>query len=101
MRGQVEGDLKTWFIEIFNESRPVVRLHSDEELLLLAQFILNMTKGRHVCHVLKALRLPSLTDVRSVVQEARAQQQVFATLLTSTRSFLEESFRTQLMGEIK
>lgn len=101
LRGQVEGDLKTWFIEIFNESRPVVRLHSDEELLLLTQFILNMTKGRPVGHVLKALRLPSLTDVRSVVQEARAQQQVFATLLTNTRSFLEESFRTQLMGEIK
>jgi hypothetical protein len=78
-----------------------VRLHSDEELLLLTQFVLTMTKGRPIGLALKALRLPSLVDVRSLVQEARAQQQVFATLLSNSRSFLEESFRTQLMGELK
>lgn len=101
LRAQVEGDHKTWFLELFSDVRSVVRLHSDEELLQFTQFVLQAAKGRSVGMILKALRLPELLPVQSVVQESRAQQQVFATLMNETRAFLEESFRLQLLGEHK
>jgi len=99
LRLQVEGDLKTWFLEVFNDKRPVLRLHSDEELLLFAQFVLQMAQGRPLGQVLRALRLPGLMEMREIVRECRAQQQIFAKLLQETGHFLEESFRTHLLPE--
>jgi hypothetical protein len=93
LRGQVEGDLKTWFLEIFNDRKPILKLHSGEELLLFAQFVLQLANGKPLGRVLKALRLPALSDVGNLVQEARSQQNIFSTLLHDTRTFLEESFR--------
>jgi hypothetical protein len=99
LRMQVEGDLKTWFLEVFNDKKPVVRLHSDEELLLFTQFIFQTALGRPLGRVLKALRLPALNEVREIVQQARGKQQVFATLLQESGAFLEESFRLHLIPE--
>jgi hypothetical protein len=99
LRMQVEGDLKTWFLEVFNDKKPVVRLHSDEELLLFTQFIFQTAQGRPLGRVLKALRLPALHEVREIVQQARGKQQVFATLLQESAAFLEESFRLHLIPE--
>ncbi|MBY0517657.1 MAG: hypothetical protein K2P81_12145 [Bacteriovoracaceae bacterium] len=99
LRAQVEGDLKTWFLEIFNDKKAVLRLHSEEELLLFGQFILQMCHGRPLGMVLKAIRLPALSEVKNLVQQARAQHKIFGTLLSETSKFLEESFRQQLILE--
>lgn len=101
LRGQVEGDLKTWFLEIFNDRKPILKLHSEEELLLFAQFVLQLANGKPVGRVLKALRLPALGDIRNLVQEARSQQHIFSTLLQETRTFLEESFRMPMDSDAR
>lgn len=96
LKSQIEGDLKTWILEICHEGRSVVRLHSEESLLLFTQFIVQSAIGRPISQVLRAIRLPLLQDMSPLIQNVKTQQNVFNDLLSQTTQFLEESFRMQL-----
>lgn len=98
LRGQVEGDLKTWFLEVFNSQGPVMRLHSDEEMLLLAQFILQNALGVELGKIVRALRLPRLSELKDIVGHTIQQRRVFTTLNQEAQQFMDDCFRLQFMG---
>lgn len=97
LRAQVEGDLRTWFLDIFSAKQACVRLHSDEEMLLLAQYILQSAQGVELGRVLRALRLPMLAELKPIVGHTIKQRRVFAELITETGQFIDECFRVQFM----
>lgn len=98
LRSLVEGDLRTWFLEVFNTNGPVLRMHSDEEMLLLAQFILQSATGMELGKIMRALRLPALSELKAIVGHTVQQRRVFTDLSTQAQSFMDESFRLQFMG---
>lgn len=98
LRMQVEGDLKTYFLEVFNSQRPVLRLHSEEEMLLLAQFILNSAQGVELGRILKALQLPALAELKDIVGHTIQQRRTFSDLSVQAQQFMDECFRLQFMA---
>lgn len=99
LRSQVEGDLRTFFLEVFTGSGLCVRLHSEEEMLLLAQFVLESAKGIPVSRILRALRLPALPALKGIVGQNLHQKDALLSLLESVRSFMDESFRFSSLPE--
>jgi hypothetical protein len=99
LKSQVDGELRLWSLEFSNSQRVICRLHSDEGMLLFAQFIAQFAIGRSIGQLIKALRLPSLTDMQRVVGQAKNKQSVFNELLMFTSNYLEECFRTQFLTE--
>ncbi len=99
LKSQVDGELRLWSLEFSNNQRVICRLHSDEGMLLFAQFIAQFAIGRSIGQLIKALRLPSLTDMQRVVGQAKNKQSVFNELLMFTSNYLEECFRTQFLTE--
>lgn len=98
LRMQVEGELRSWFLEVFNTRGPIMRLHSDEEMLLLAQFIFQSAYGIELGKVMKALRLPGLSELKGIVGHTIQQRRVFTDLNSQIHQFMDDCFRLQFMG---
>jgi len=96
LRTYVEGERKSFSLELLTETRSIVQLHSEEELLLFIQFVLQGAKGRPVGQVLKALHVPALAEVRAVIGESLAQQKIFSALQREAHQLLEQNFRTPM-----
>lgn len=99
LKSQIDGELRLWTLEFSNNERVIARLHSDESMLLFAQFIAQFALGRSIGQLIKALRLPTLNDMQEVVEHAKDKQSVFHELLNFTSNYLEECFRTQFLTE--
>ncbi len=97
LRGQIEGDNRTWFLEVFADGKPRLRLHSDEEMLVFAQFLFQSAGNAPLGKVLRALRLPPLADLKAILGHTLQQRQVFEALLKEVGEFFDESFRQQIL----
>ena len=75
-----------------------MRLHSEEEMLLLAQFIFQSAYGIELGKVMKALRLPKLSELKDIVGHTIQQRKVFIELNEQIQQFMDDSFRLQFMG---
>lgn len=97
LRSQVEGDLRTWMLELGNENQTFLRLHGEQEILQFAQFILQGATGMPMGRVLKAIRLPMQTELKQVLSQGLGQAQVLEDLRQVAQQFIDDSFRLQMM----
>ncbi len=97
LRSMMEGDLRTWHLDLETDAGVPVRLHADESLLSFAQFVLQGARGVPVPHVLRALRLPGAAPLRLAMEANQDQGRVLAELLAEARAFVDESFRHQFV----
>jgi hypothetical protein len=97
LRSVVEGDLRSWVLELGNDRQVMVRLHGEQEILQFAQFILQGANGMPVGRVLKAIRLPRQHDLQQILSQGSGQTQVLEDLRLAAQQFIDDSFRLQMM----
>jgi len=98
LRSMIDGDLRTWHLELETDQGAPVRLHADEALLNFAQYVLKGALGVPVPHVLRALRLPAAAPLKRALEANLGQGRVLSELLTEARTFVDEQFRLQFVG---
>jgi hypothetical protein len=88
-----EGELKLYSLELLFQDRVIVRLHTEEVMASFINFILSQANGVAISRILKAVHIPSLTDLKSVVSNTESSKVAYSELLEKVQKSIMEAFR--------
>jgi hypothetical protein len=92
-----EGDLKFHSIEILHNKKPIVRLHSEEPMVLFLHFLLSEAQGVAISKLLRAIHVPSIKDLREVIESIKDFKVIYEELLKEVQSSILNSMRLQVL----
>ncbi len=93
----VDGDIKMFSLEIMSGKDIILRLHSDELMILFLQFILSQASGISISKLLKGIYVPSLKDLKEVVSQTENLKSVYSELLNQVKNSIFNTFRMHLI----
>ena len=93
MRVTHEGELKLHSLELISNNRVIVRLHSEEIIILFVNFLLSHANNIPLSKVLRAIHIPSLNDLKQVIDTTQNLKQTYQELLTKVQSSILTAFR--------
>jgi hypothetical protein len=96
-----EGDLKFYFLELMSGDRVIVRFCSEEIVILFLNFILSHALNVPISKILKAVHLPSLTDLMSIIDSTEDMKQTYQALLDKVQLSIQSLFRTHVVSPKK
>lgn len=88
-----EGDLKLYALELISDETVVVRLHAEEAMVLFIQFILNHATNVPVSKILRAVHVPSLSDLKSIIETTQSFKGIYQELLNSVQKSIMDAMR--------
>jgi hypothetical protein len=92
-----EGDLKLYSLELFNERKTVVRLHAEEPMILFIQFLLSHASGVAISKLLRAVHVPSLTELKEIIETTKDFKVIYGELLKDVQSSIMNAMRIQVL----
>ena len=96
-----EGDLKFYFLELLSGDKVIVRFCSEEIVILFLNFILSHALNVPISKILKAVHLPSLTDLMSIIDTTQEMKQTYQSLLEKVQFSIQSVFRTHVVSPKK
>jgi hypothetical protein len=96
-----EGDLKLYSLDLMSEDQTIVRLHSDEIMLLFIQYILNEARGVSLSKLLRAIHLPALSDLKEVIDSTQNFKSIYQDLLNRTQKAMMDAYRLHVTPKRK
>ncbi len=88
-----DGEMKLYSLELISQGNVILRLHSDEMMLLFIQFILSQASGIPISKLLKAVHLPSIEDLKEIISETQNFRTYYNELLESVQNSIFNAFR--------
>ena len=97
MRVYHEGELKLYSLELLSDKKTIVRLHAEEAMILFIQFLLSHAEGVAVSKILRAIHVPSLNDLREIIETTKDFKVVYEELLNQVESSIMNAMRLQII----
>lgn len=88
-----EGELKLHSLELIAANKVIVRLHTEESMALFINFILSQASGVPISRILRAVHVPALADLKSVISETHSFKITYTELLERVRKSIMEAMR--------
>jgi len=88
-----EAELKLTALELKSNGKVIVRLHADELMISFLNFILSEAQNVPISKLLRAIYIPSLEDLKSVVEDTQLLRQTYADLLSRVQNTIQDAFR--------
>lgn len=88
-----EGELKLYSLELISNERVIVCIHSEELIILFLNFLLTHAQNVAISKILKAIHVPSLSDLKLVVESTQGLKETYQTLLEKVESSILMAFR--------
>lgn len=88
-----EGDLKLYSLEFISHGKIVVRLHAEESLINFIQFLLGHANGVPIAKILKAVHIPSINDLKSIIEDSQSFKVIYQELLDRVQKSITDAFR--------
>lgn len=92
-----EGELKLFSLELIHAGRPIVRLHAEEPLILFIQFLLSHASGLPISKILRAIHVPSVTDLKEVLESTKDFSLLYEELLVQIQNSITSAMRLQIL----
>ncbi len=96
MKVSHEGDLKLYSLELISNDRVIVRLHAEELIILFVNFLLTHAQNVPLSKIIKAIHIPSINDLKLVVETTQGLKQTYKELLESVQTSIQTSFRSHV-----
>jgi hypothetical protein len=91
-----EGELKLYSLELISNGRVIVRLHAEELIILFVSFLLTHAVNVPLSKILKAIHVPSLNDLKLVVETTQGLKQTYQELLEKVQNSIQMAFRVHV-----
>lgn len=91
-----EGELKLYSLELLSHGKVVVRFHAEEVMVLFIHLILSKVPHVAISKILRAVQVPSLEDLKSIISATQNFKTVYQGLLTQVQNSILEAFRHQV-----
>ena len=91
-----EGDLKLFSLELISNNKVIVRLHAEEIIILFVNFILTQAVNVPLSKILKAIQVPSLSDLKLVVESTHGLKETYQELLEKVQASMLMAFRVHV-----
>lgn len=91
-----EGELKLYSLELITHERTIVRLHAEEAMILFIHFLLSHATNVPVSKILRAVHVPSLYDLKEIIETTKMQKVVYESLLSEVQSAIVNAMRIQV-----
>lgn len=88
-----EGDLKLYSIELHSGEKVIVRFHAEEVIVMFLNFLLSHASGAPISKILKAIHIPSLGDLKQIIDSTQGLKQTYEMLLEKVQSSIMLAFR--------
>ncbi|MFP5386078.1 MAG: hypothetical protein ACLGHN_08375 [Bacteriovoracia bacterium] len=92
-----EGDLKLYSIELLHQSKVIVRIHSEEAMILFVQFLLSHAHNVPISKLLRAVHVPSLKDLKEIIQTTKDFKTTYERLLKEVQNSIMDAMRLQIV----
>ena len=96
-----EGDLKLFSLELISNRDTVVRLHSEESLVLFTHFVLSEALNHPISKLLRAVHVPSLADIKDVLANNQSFRTSYQELQTGVQKSIMDAFRLHMTPKRK
>ncbi len=96
-----DGELKLYSLEIFSNQHLIVRVHSEEPMVLFIQFLCSFAKNVPVSKLLRALHVPSLRDLKEILETSAELKQSYEELLKDVQNSITNAIRLHLLPQRK
>lgn len=93
MKVSHEGELKLYSLELISNNRVIVRLHAEEVIILFVNFLLSHATNVPLSKILKAIHIPSLNDLKQVIDTTQNLKQSYQDLLVKVQNSILTAFR--------
>jgi hypothetical protein len=87
-----EGDLKLHALELISHDQVIVRLHGEEIMMLFLNFLFGQASGIPIAKILRAVHVPSSSDLKSVIETTHGLKVVYQALLEKIQSSILNAF---------
>lgn len=94
-----EGELKLHSLELISGKKVIVRLHAEEGLILFIHYLLGHAINVPISRLLRAVHIPSLQDLKEVIESSRSFKENFEVLLTRVQKTMTEAFRLNMAAK--
>jgi hypothetical protein len=91
-----DGDLKLHSLELISNDRVIVRLHAEELVILFVNFLLTQATNYPLSKILKAIHVPSLSDLKVVIETTHGLKETYQSILEKVQSSILKAFTTQV-----
>jgi len=92
-----EADLKLYSLELLSGSKVIVRLHAEEVIILFLNFLLSHAMNAPLSKILKAIHLPSLQDLKFIINSTSDLKQTYIELLNKVQSSIFSAFKNHVI----
>jgi hypothetical protein len=92
-----EGELKLFSLELINNGRSIVRLHADEPMILFIQFLLSHASGVPISKILRAIHVPTVSDLKEVLDSTKDFKVTYEELLIQIQNSITSAMRLQML----
>ncbi len=87
-----EGELKLYSLDLMSNGRVIVRLHAEELIILFVNFLLTQATNFPLSKILKAIHVPSLSDLKLVVETTHGLKETYQDILQRVQSSILMAF---------
>jgi hypothetical protein len=94
-----DGDLKLYSLELISNDRLIVRLHAEELIILFINFLLTHAMNVSLSKILKAIHVPSLNDLKLIIETNQDLKQTYQTLLNRVQSSMLMAFKINVSSK--
>jgi hypothetical protein len=94
-----DGDLKLYSLELISNDRVIVRLHAEELIILFINFLLTHAMNVSLSKILKAIHVPSLNDLKLIIETNQDLKQTYQTLLNRVQSSMLMAFKINVTSK--
>ena len=95
-----EGDLKLHSLELMSQNRTILRLHGEEVVIQFLNFLLSHAINAPLSKVLKAIHIPSATDLKQVIDTTLDLKQTYQKLLAKVQASISNAFKLHVTPKI-
>jgi DNA-binding transcriptional MerR regulator len=75
----------------------ILRLHADDALLQFIQLVLSEATGVPISKILRALYVPSISDLKEVIESTKDLRMIYEELLQQVQKTLDNAMRLQVL----
>ena len=93
MKVSHEGELKLYSLELISNEKVIVRLHTEEAMVLFVQFLLSHAVDIPISKILRAIHVPALRDLKNIIETTQSFKVVYQDLLTEVQNAIIHAMR--------
>jgi len=94
-----KNDLKLHHLELYSNQEAIVRIHSDEHMIMFLQFILSHAVKLPIAKVLRATYAPNLADLKEVIEMSQNFKTNYSKLLVMIQQTISDAFTHNLINK--